>query len=722
MFRLAEAKRANNRRRRTTSVRTSDRVVFRMGLDLVSSAEQIDPGALLSCRNYEVQYLSGRKGPGSGYRRLAGFEVFDGHPRPHMAEYWRVDLSSIAGGPFVYGETVTDGVETAIVVAYVVDEAAADDTGYIIITDLTNDVDEGATWTGNTSGATAYGAGSTEYQGQEDEDLHDAAQLLAEDYRRAFIQKVGEGLCEGPVRGVHVYNDTVYAFRDLIGGTGGSMWRSTVSGWEQIDLGWQVRFEQGEKQPNEGDTLTGVSSGASCVIRRIVSTSGMWAGGDGVGYFVTDTIVNGPFVSGEDLQVSGVKIAISNTALAQQQQSIATGGKYSFRNYNFGGHTSTYRMYGVNGVSNAFEFDGTYFVPIETGMAFDQPILIGVHRGQMLLAYVGGSLQHSGKNNPLSFQPVLGANEITAGDEIVGFIEEIGDVSFVFTRNKTYRLEGFVQENIQLKLHNSETGALANSIQRIGRSIYLDDRGFTQLPTTDAFGDFASNQISQAISTLVQSFLATSDIETSIINRTQSLYRCFFENQGAISICFSGNKSIGITAIDYGLSVSGSANGNMNNENGKKVERLFLCDNDGWVYEIDVGRNFNGQPMEAYFVTAYHFSGSSEHNKRYRRATVYVTGEGRTTLRVSADYDYNEAPTNFERILDEAIPLGGGRYGIDRHNQFLYSRASEGDVRVPMDSHARNVSLIVYHKEVNENPHVVHAVHYHVSPRKIIRR
>jgi hypothetical protein len=330
-------------------------------------------------------------------------------------------------------------------------------------------------------------------------------------------------------------------------------------------------------------------------------------------------------------------------------------------------------------------------------------------------------LQHSGKNKPLSFEPVLGANEILAGDEITGFIEEVGDVSFVFTRNKTFRLEGFVQENIQLKLHNSETGAISDSIQRIGRSTYLDDRGFVQLPTTDAFGDFSSSQISMMVDPLIQSFLAKAQVEGSVINRSKSLYRCFFSDQGAITIGFSGNQINGITAIDYGLSIEDTANGEMTNEESNLVERVFVCDSEGWVYETDVGRNFNGQEMEAYFVTAYHFSGSPETNKRYRRATLYVTGEGRTTLRVSADYNYNEDAQNFERILDEAVPLGGGRYGIDRHGQFLYSRASQGDIRVPMDTHARNVSLIVYHREVNEEPHICHAVQYHVSGRRIIR-
>ena len=412
---------------------------------------------------------------------------------------------------------------------------------------------------------------------------------------------------------------------------------------------------------------------------------------------------------------------MADAALAQLAQTLPADGRYRFRNYNFGGHSETLRMYGVNGVGQSFEFDGTVFTLIETGMDTDTPSHIGVHRGHMLLGFPGGSLQHSGKNKPLSFQPVLGANELLAGDEITGFIEEIGDVTFVFTRNQTFRLEGFVQENIQLRLHNFETGAITDTIQRIGRSCYLDDRGFTQLPTTDQYGDFASNQISENIDPTVLELLKETTPSCSVINRNLSVYRCFFEGTIAISLGFYGNKVHGISTIDYGIDVRVADNGEMANELGNQIERGFVGDEDGWVYELDVGRNINGQPLRAYMVTAYHFSGSSEYNKRYRRATVYVRGDGRTTLRIAADYNYAEEPTNFETILDAAEPLGGGRYGIDYHGDFLWSRASQGDIRVPMNSHARNVSLIFFHEEINERPHTIDAVKYHISRRRLVR-
>lgn len=717
-MRRINAKRKHGRRRRATRVSLSDNFVFKGGLNLSQGVMRIKPGELIASKNYEPFFAD------DAYERIAGHEVFDGQPRPHLAEYWKVDLTGIAGGPYTVGETVTavlsgDPNQTGTVASYVVNPAG-DETGYLIVTDLTSNVDSGAVWTGSTSGATGTDTDGSDFQGQVDEDDHDAAQLAAELVRRGNITPVGDTACAGSVRGVHVFNNNQYAFRNNAAGTEGTMWKATSSGWTQIALGFKVIFDSGSIQPEDGDTITGATSGASCTVKRYVTSTGMWSGADATGYIITNEVVSGPFTNGENLEISGAVAMVLTSAVVAQVLPI--DGAYRFRNSNFGGNVETYRMYGANGVGEAFEYDGTTFALIDTGMTNDKPSHIGVHKGHLLLGYPGGSMQHSGKNAPLNFQPVRGANELLAGDTITGFYEEIGDVTFVFTRDQTFRLEGFVQENIQLKQHNSETGAIQNTLQRIGRSIWLDDIGFTSIPTTDAFGDFASGQISVKINSLVQEFLKTLTVTGSVIHRGRSVYRCFFSNKIGIVIGFKGNKVNGITTVNYGLNITCTANGAIE-EDGVNFgqERVFIGADDGYVYETDVGTNFNGAPLEAYLVLPYHFSGQAEQNKRYRRAVIYMEGVGRTTMKVSADYNYNEDAANFEEIMDRSEFLGGGRYGISRHGAFVYSATSKTDIRVPMNSHARNVSLIFYTNETNEDQSTLHSVHFHKSKRRIIR-
>jgi hypothetical protein len=700
----------NIRRKHASAVSTRDKVILTGGLNLVQSASKIKPGELLVVKNYEPYFVDG------AYKRTHGFERFDGQPQPHKAEYWKIAFTGINNGPFTVGNTVTaSSGETATISRYVLTDAEGN--GYIIVTDLSDSALTGVTWTEGST--TALATSGTDYEGELDEDQHDISLLSAETIRRNLIGKVGGAACAGNVLGVNIYNGNIYAFRNNASGTAATLWKNTSSGWAQIDLGYLIRFNTGTTEINEGDTVTGSSSGASCTVRRVVVTDGFWSGDDAEGYFVTDLVTGGPFTNGENLQVSASTVAVGHASNVQTTQSIQPGGDYNFRNHNFGGHTSTYRMYGTNKVGTAFEFDGTYYVPIETGMVTDKPINIAVHRGHLLLAYTGGSLQMSGKNAPLSFTPITGANELLTGDEITGFVEETRDVTFVFTRNQTYRLEGFVQENIQLKLHNFETGAIADTVQRIGRSLYLDDRGYSQLAQTDTFGDFASAQISLKIDPLIQGFISNTaiSVQKSIVHRGKSLYRCFFSSNEAIVIGFSGNKVNGITIIDYGKDITTMVNSEINGE-----ERIFFGSTDGYVYESDVGRNFDGADIEAYCVTAYHFAGNPEVNKRWRDMVLYMEGDGRATIKVSADYNYNETPQNFETIMNQSVFLGGGRYGISRHGDFIYSAASKSDVRVSMNSHSRNVSMIMYHKEAAELPHILYDMNFHISRRKMIRR
>jgi len=428
MKRSAAYKR-NAFRNRASRVITKIKVILSGGLNLVHSALKIKPGELLVSKNYEPYFVDG------AYQRVGGFERYDGQPQPSKADYWKVAFSGINNGPFLVNSVITAATgEAGIVSRYVLTDAEGN--GYFIVTDLTDQVNSGVIWTQGS--ATALATTGSDFEGEKDEDEHDISRLSAETIRRDMIAAVGGASSSGDVLGVKVYNDKVYAFRNNLSGSQTDLWVSSGSGWTQVPLGFKVRFVQGATQIVEGQTITGSGSGASCIVGRVVLNDGYWSGGDAEGYIVTTAITSGPFSTSENLQVSAVTVAVSNATTAQEPQSIAPNGDYRFRNYNFGGHSGTFRMHGVNGVDNAFEFDGTLYVAIETGMTDDTPTHIGVHRGHLLLAFRGGSLQNSGKNQGLSFTPVTGADEKLAGDEITGFIEEIGDVTFVFTRNQTY--------------------------------------------------------------------------------------------------------------------------------------------------------------------------------------------------------------------------------------------------------------------------------------------
>ena len=48
---------------------------------------------------------------------------------------------------------------------------------------------------------------------------------------------------EGSVLGVWVYNGSVYAFRNKSGGATAGMYKSTSTGWSEVDLGTALNFD-----------------------------------------------------------------------------------------------------------------------------------------------------------------------------------------------------------------------------------------------------------------------------------------------------------------------------------------------------------------------------------------------------------------------------------------------------------------------------------------------
>jgi hypothetical protein len=113
----------------------TDSFTLEGGLNLVDPAISIPNGMALAATNYELQ---SRK----SYRRIDGFERYDGQPKPSDATYWILDFES--------GDIVTPQVDSLVVGAtsgatgkvllVVLDSgtwAGSDAAGYLVLATLT---------------------------------------------------------------------------------------------------------------------------------------------------------------------------------------------------------------------------------------------------------------------------------------------------------------------------------------------------------------------------------------------------------------------------------------------------------------------------------------------------------------------------------------------------------------------------------------------------------
>jgi len=139
-------------------------------------------------------------------------------------------------------------------------------------------------------------------------EIYDGSTIVAEartaiEDQRSLIQVVPG---EGAVLGVWVFNGDVYSFRNKSGGASAGMYKSTSTGWTEIDLGTGLNFDgtaaNGEPVPGDSGTPTTiVGAGGAQGDLMGISYYGAWSTG-GTGVMVL-TNITGTFVDDETLSM-----------------------------------------------------------------------------------------------------------------------------------------------------------------------------------------------------------------------------------------------------------------------------------------------------------------------------------------------------------------------------------------------------------------------------------
>ncbi len=687
----------------------SDYFEFKGGLNLVDPPMKMGPSFTIGAENYEC-------GEEGGYRRSGHFERFDGRRRPSDASYWVLnfdagdtaisegDLVGDGASPTVQGEALIDAVVSSG------SWAGADAAGYVVLmavsgkTDPGSFADDDALYVGAAQVATANGTASERGASTDADDTtwyRDAVTTT-----RADIDVVpGSGV----VRGVAIFNDNVYAFRNNSGGTACVMHKATTAGWVEQDLGRELSFTSGGTYViAENDGIEGATGGATATVKRVILTSGSWAGGDAAGRLILYS-QTGTFQS-ENLDV-GANANVATIAGDSTVTTLGPDGRFEFVVENFKGSTATIRLYGVDGVSRAFEWDGSVFVPLTTGMTTDAPTHLEEHKKHLFLTFPGGSVQNSDTGDPYGYSLRSGANEFGTGYETVGLHGLPGGVLGIWDRNRTYVLSGSSNSDWALNEHSDRSGAIEWSIQRIGMPVYADDRGITNLDQVQYFGDFRDNVIADEIRPYLQ---AKKDlILSSAIRREKNQYRLFFSDGTALFITFKAGKVSGAMPIDYGVKCHCAVS-----EEISGTERIFVGADDGYVYELDRGTSADGSEISAFLRMAFWHFKSPETIKNFIKASLEVDCAGDVELQYTAEYDYGSADIAQARTETLSFTGGGGRWNVDDWNDFIWSEADYPMPIAELEGEGVNMGFLINSEATWEEPHTIFGATVDFVPRR----
>lgn len=663
---------------------TPDQFRLTGGINEEDPAFVLPPGFLTFCRNYECL-------AGGGYRRIEGYERFDGRVAwPSIASYSVLPYDQGGPRPIVEGDLVTGGTSGAT--AHVVGTtelssgtwSGLDAAGNIGITKITGAFVSGETLLINsvvsahtTAVATPYSIGDASYKSW----LGGAREY----YRSLIAAPTGTG----SILGGFVLAGVVYCFRESAGSV--KLYKSTTSGWSAVTLSSYLRFDTGTAEINEGDTITGGTSAATAVVKRVNIGAGNYAGPTfASGRFAVDTIV-GTFQNAEDLKVGGVTKAkaVGTTAAS----SFATGGRFQTLVTNFYGASNLRRAYGIDGVNRAWEFDGTIFCFIETGMTVDTPMFMEAHRNHLFLAFPGGSVQNSGTGLPLTWSPRTGASEIGIGDDPTG-MKSNGNNTLAITAAKTVQiLTGTSDLDWNLRSISDEIGSVAYSLAEAGgQTLFLDRSAVNVLvPAPPTFQDYSTQAISRNVRKTIERMAPNAVDSLHAVKKNQ--YRLFFDDKTALIGTFYGSKLMGWAAALYKHQFTCSWNGT----DADGVERMYAGTDDGYVMMLDSGTSFDGEAIESILQLPYSYHKSPDRDKAFHKITLEMDTPRAVDIRIVTDFDYGGGGQSGQ-FLQRTNPTGG-LWDVSLWDQFFWDSAVLSRPETNIDGVGINIGITLYHND-----------------------
>lgn len=662
------------------------------GLDLVTPTLSLPPGIARTAVNFEVAITG-------GYTRIAGYERYDGRPNPSEAVYNAITVASASG--LAVGNTITNLAATSSAYIIAINGTSVIYTKAVSVFAVSDGIYVGGVLKTTVTSLGATAAINSSLSGQ-------YTYLAGEAYR----SDIGAVPGAGPIRGVIYYNGVAYAWRNNAGSTAMAIYKSTTSGWTLVNLGYEMAFNTGTTAIVEGQTVVGQTSSATGVVTRVVLSSGTWAAGTAAGYLVLSA-KTGTFNVGENLRVSTTTYA--HAASIASAITLNPNGRVEMAIDNINGTT---RIYGADGVNYGFEFDGSVYVNIRTGMTTDTPTHVAVHKSHLFFSF-GASVQFSGIADPYSWSPIVGAGEIALNAAVTAFLVQPGDQSTgamaIYSDDNTSILYGSSSANFQLVSYNVGTGAKAYSCQNINVSYSFDDRGVINMATTLNFGNFDSASLTLNLRPFISDRrnLATA----SGVSREKGQYRVFFSDGYGLYVTLANGSFMGAMPVQFPNAVACMCEG----QRADGAETAFFGSTNGYVYRLDAGTSFDGAEIAANMTLVFNAIGSPRLLKRFRKASLEITGTSYADFYFNYDLAYATTDIGQTAQTFYASSLVSSYWDTSYWDFFVWDDRTLAPSEVEVNGTGENIALKIASNSPYFQPFTINSAILHYTPRRGLR-
>lgn len=455
--------------------------------------------------------------------------------------------------------------------------------------------------------------------------------------------------------------------------------------------------------------------------------SGTYVDGDAAGWLVVDVPDGGlgsSVSNGMELHTAPGGAGTLLCTLASSDQFIRLPGwldlqanqsQYRTIVTNYYGQSSYEAVYGVSGASPAWTYDGSRLLWIRTPIdpQQDMPRHIARHGSSLVLGYLPGAYALSQVGNPVNFRGEDGAASIEIGERLTNLMPAMGDALLVTGQNKTKVLHGLTPDTYQQDTVSDKRGALEYSGADVGRLLITDTFGVAAADATQAFGDLARSYLSMKVRAWLSQRLSagTASDQRPICAMAvggKNQYRLFFRDGYYLTMTASDVPEFmlqryflpaaGIEDADQPFPVAAITTG-IDGEGRERVFGTFDADaNRGYVFELDHGNTFDGQPVPAYVVLNPLSFSDSVQLKRFEHLLVFGAVDGYAKLQLSRaiGYDVPDGSQAASFSLGDPLAVAGPQ------------RAARGTADAPVEAY--EISIRVDSSTDEEGPHTLQAV------------
>lgn len=381
-----------------------------------------------------------------------------------------------------------------------------------------------------------------------------------------------------------------------------------------------------------------------------------------------------------------------------QAAPLAYSSDHLFR-FDYGTFNGVYYMFLCDGTQEARAYDGTTVTVINNSAMApnDKPIHILVTNNYLWLAYRGGSLQVGDLGDPFSWAVPF---ELLMNSEIEDLKLGVKSSVIIGLEQGVNVISGSVRADFENQVFTRDAGVYKSSMENIlGTILFVGERGVTSMDAVQEFGDYQANTMSERFKETMES--KKGSLQSVMVSKELNQYRLFFNDNTAIYMSFESKELKGSTIMQFPKMVATVATGE---DKSLKEYNIFSDGEDnGYVYRMDSGHNFDGSEIICRATTAfYHYSTPTVY-KQLIGVEMEIAGENGQEFNIQANFDYLEPnqPTTIWVSGDLNSFIGTAIWGTSVWGTMRYGQAVTATNRISL--YLQGVGTKISYKIITED-------------------